>query len=37
LAILISHATRLVLTYIVFAAGRWRTIKVSLEPAVRKA
>lgn len=34
MAILISHVTRLVLTYIVFAAGRWRTIKVSLDAPV---
>ena len=31
LSILVSHATRLVLTYLVFAKGDWRKIKVTLD------
>jgi putative MATE family efflux protein len=34
-AILTSHVTRLLLTYVVFARGRWRSIKVSLHEPVR--
>ncbi len=38
-AILISHGTRLVLTYVVFSRGRWRKIIVSLDssPAMKVA
>jgi putative MATE family efflux protein len=37
LSILISHATRLVLTYAVFAKGDWRKIKVSLDAPAANA